>query len=96
MISDINTKHAHELETLIKMVSELVGINFKYVKFSDIPVPIHMLLEYKKIQQDQSTWKKFITYFKSTKKPRKRSSDDNVSDSDDDWGLLIWWLWFYL
>ena len=90
MITDINNKHAHELETLTKMVSELVGINFKYVKFSDVPVPIHMLLEHKKIQQDQSTWKKFVTHFKSTKKPRKISSDDNDSDSDDNWGLLIW------
>ena len=66
------------------MVSELVGVNFKYVKFSDMPVPIHMLLEYKKIHQEKSTWKRFVSQFKSTAKKTKKNSSDDDSDSGGD------------
>uniref|UniRef100_A0A7M5XJA9 Fibronectin type-III domain-containing protein n=3 Tax=Clytia hemisphaerica TaxID=252671 RepID=A0A7M5XJA9_9CNID len=53
-IQSIDLKHAREMRKYTTDISKIIGVNFRYVKLSELPVPMSLVMEFKEVEKQKT------------------------------------------
>ena len=86
MTNEIEMRHATEIKALVDKLSGIVGINFRYVKISELPVPVKVIIDYNEQRVLNAPKTRMMAFIKGlfSRKQKKLPEDSDDSDNEAD------------
>ena len=84
--SDLEVRHATEIKALVDKLSRIVGINFRYVRISELPIPVKVIIDFnsRNKKTELTGWRKLKERLFGSKQQFSNVEDEEESDDEEE------------